>query len=307
MTNAVLVLGAGGFVGRHLVTTLLARGHRIIALTRSPNTFPAGVETLSGDFNTPEDFAPLLSRADTIVHAASGSTPGSTAGKPLVELDINLRPTLALLTALQDAQHCRLLYISSGGTLYGDTHERPVQENSELRPRSYYGAGKAATEHFIHAAAQQFNLSTTILRPSNLYGPGQGLRSGFGIIPTAFTHAQTGTPLTLWGDGHAIRDYLYIDDFIRLCGDILETPMPNRIKILNAASGQGISLLNLIDHIRRVTGAPLPVQYNLSRSVDIARIVLDTTEITRASGWTPQIELEDGLRRTWHWWQAQQA
>lgn len=304
MSKTTIVLGAGGFAGRHLVTALHACGHHVIALTHRPNAFTEDVETHSGDFNTPEQFAPLLSRADAIVHAASGSTPGSTAGKPLAEIDINLRPTLALLTALQETPHCRLLYISSGGTLYGDTHDRPAKENDELRPRSYYGAGKAAAEHFIHAAAQQFNLSTTIVRPSNLYGPGQGLRGGFGIIPTAFSHAQTGATLTLWGDGQAIRDYLYIDDFIRLCGDILEHPITDGPRILNAASGQGISLLDLIDHIRRITGAPLPVRHDLSRQVDIARIEMNTNAATHLYEWFTHVGLEEGLTNTWEWWKT---
>lgn len=306
MTKTILVLGAGGFIGQHLVSALQIRGHHTIALTRRPGVFPAGVETHHCDFNTPEHFAPLLARAQTIVHAASCSTPSSTTGKPLLELEGNLRSTFALLTALQDAPHCQLLYLSSGGTLYGNTNNRSAQEKDRLCPRSYYGAGKAAAEHFIHAAAQQFSLSATVIRPSNLYGPGQGLRRDFGIIPKSFAHAKTGIPLTLWGDGQAIRDYLYIDDFIRLCCDVLEHPKTCGTQTLHAASGKGISLLDLIDLIRHVTSAPLPIRYDLCRPVDIACITLDTTQTTSNFGWSPKIGLEEGLQRTWQWWQAQQ-
>jgi UDP-glucose 4-epimerase len=208
---------------------------------------------------------------------------------------------------LQDAPRCRLLYISSGGTLYGDTHDHPAREAGTLRPRSYYGAGKAAAEHFIHAASQQFGLAATVLRPSNIYGPGQGLRSGFGIIPSAFAHVQSGVPLSLWGDGSAVRDYLYIDDFIRLCSDIIEQPISCRVSTLNVASGQGISLVDLITHIRRITGSPLQVRHDLTRPVDIARIELNTVKVARAYSWGPRVGLEDGLVRTWRWWQARHA
>jgi UDP-glucose 4-epimerase len=305
MSDAVIVFGAGGFVGRHLVAMLQARGHEVIALSHRPCSLPEGIESHIGDFDTPEHFAPLLPRARAIVHTASGSTPGSTAGHPLAEIETNLRPTLALLAALQQAPHCRLLYLSSGGTLYGDTHDHPARESDSLRPRSYYGAGKAAAEHFIHAAAQQFGLDTTVLRPSNLYGPGQGLRSGFGIIPTAFSRAQSGATLTLWGDGGAVRDYLYIDDFIRLSGDIIEQPLLTGTRTLNAASGQGVSLLELIENIRHVTGAALPIAHDLSRPVDIARIEFDVSLVERMYGWVAQVGLDEGLQQSWHWWQEQ--
>jgi UDP-glucose 4-epimerase len=307
MPDAVIVLGAGGFVGRHLVNALVIRGYTVIALMRRECAMPPGVEAHIGDFDASEHYAALLPRARAIIHAASDSTPGSTAGRPLAEIDANLRPTLALLAALQERPQCRLLYVSSGGTLYGDTQDRPAREDDVLRPRSYYGAGKAAAEYFIYAASQQFGLTATLLRPSNLYGPGQGLRSGFGIIPTAFVHARSGVPLTLWGDGSAVRDYLYIDDFIRLCGDIIEQPMLAGARTLNVASGQGTSLIDLIAHVRRITGTALPVRHDLSRPVDIARIELDTREVARIYGWMPRVGLDEGLQLSWRWWQEQQA
>lgn len=307
MKNAIIVFGAHGFIGHHLVRTLMAQGYPVMALSRRGTPALPGAELHVGPFDTPEQFAPLLSHAHAIVHAASCSTPGTTAGQPLAELAMNLRPTLALLEALQAAPHCQLLYISSGGTLYGDTPDCPAHETSPLCPRSYYGAGKAAAEHFIQAAAQQFNLAATILRPSNLYGPGQGVRGGFGIIPAALAHAQSGAPLTLWGDGSTVRDYLYIDDFIRVCSDIIDQSMPSGTRIFNLASGDCLSLVALIDLIRRVTGRALSTHHDLGRPVDVARIELDTQKIRQTYGWQARVSLEEGLNRTWRWWQERSA
>ncbi|MGD9889454.1 MAG: NAD-dependent epimerase/dehydratase family protein, partial [Halothiobacillaceae bacterium] len=151
MTDAVAILGANGFVGRHLVEALVARGQPVFALvSKQPEVpLPSGVEVHVGDYSRPEAFTDIFARTHTVIHAASRSTPGQTAGRPLAELDANVRPTLALLSALQEAPHCRLIYLSSGGVLYGDTHAHPASEDDLLRPRSYYGAGKAAAEHFI--------------------------------------------------------------------------------------------------------------------------------------------------------------
>ncbi len=309
MRDAIIVFGANGFVGRHLVRALAARGERVIALTSRPlapgeDTRPwTGVEVITGAFCTPAAFAPWLSQARVIIHAASRSTPGRTAGKPLAELNDNLMPTLALLDALQSAPHCELLYLSSGGTLYGDTATHPADEQDTIRPKSYYGAGKAAAEHFIHAYAAQFEQPATLLRPSNLYGPGQTLRSGFGVIPTAFNRLQTQTPLTVWGDGSAVRDYLYIDDFIQLCLSVVARPMPNGCALYNAASGIGVSLNTLLETVQTVTGQPLITQHDTSRAVDIARVVLNAQRAQEQFGWQATTPLAEGLAATWRWWQ----
>jgi UDP-glucose 4-epimerase len=304
--EAIIVFGANGFVGRHLVHALAQCGVSVIALTSKPfDNPPLGVEVRTGTFNTPEAFTPWLKEARVIIHAASRSTPGRTAGKPMAELNDNLLPTLSMLEALQSAPHCELLYLSSGGTLYGDTESHPANENDLIRPKSYYGAGKAAAEHFIHAYVMQFNRAATLLRPSNLYGPGQTLRGGFGVIPTAFDRIQTQKPFTLWGDGLAVRDYLYIDDFTELCLAIVAQPMPKGSRLFNAASGQGISLNQLLQTIINVTGETLRIEREPQRSVDVARVVLNPHTVEQVIGWHAQTTIEEGISRTWDWWRLE--
>lgn len=306
MSDAILLLGAGGFVGTALTRALAAAGTRIVAVGR--NAHPpslGGVTFVDDEFTTPAHFAPWLAQCRAVVHLASRSTPGRSAGKPLFELDHNLRTTLALIEALQTHPHCELLYLSSGGTLYGDADTSPATERHIIRPKSYYGAGKAAAEHFVTAWTMQFSSRATILRPSNLYGPGQSTRQGFGIIPTAFDSLRNGTGLTIWGDGSTVRDYLYIDDFVDLCLAVLARPMPPGTQVLNAASGRGISLNELLAHIETVTGKALPRQYVCGRSVDVSRIVLDPGRAGRHYAWTASTPIQLGLARTWHWHSTQ--
>lgn len=301
MTEAVLVLGAGGFVGGHLVRALGGRGDRVVAASRSAFDAGASVESRVGELRDPEDYLPLLQRCRAVIHLASASTPGSSAAQPLRELDESLRPTLALLQAMQDFPAIPLIYVSSGGTLYGGRHGDAADENTPVSPRSYHGAGKIAAEHFIAAWCNQFGASATILRPSNLYGPGQPERAGFGIVPAAMGKILRGETLHIWGDGSAERDYLYIDDFVRLCTAVLDDGRRPGAQVVNACSGTSLSLNALLDEIENVAGRRLARTYDPSRAVDVPRVAMRASLAGRLYGWSPTTSLREGLERTWRW------
>lgn len=301
MDDHILVLGAGGFVGRHLVRALAQRGEKVIAASRRPVHFElSSVQSIVGELSESADFMPLVARSRAVVHLASRSTPGSSAGNAMAELQNNLRPTLALLQALQDKPQTNLLYLSSGGSLYATTDDAAA-ETAPVLPRSYHGATKIAAEHFIAAWCLQYGSAATIVRPSNIYGPGQTERTGFGIIPTVLGKTIRSEPVTVWGDGSAVRDYLYIDDFVALCTSILATPMTVGTCMLNAASGVGVSLHDLLLAIEAVTGKPLRRIHDASRAVDATRVVVDPTLANRRYGWAPTTSLREGLRQTWNW------
>lgn len=302
MIAPIFLLGAGGFIGRHLAERFAQNGAYVIAATREPTSFEHGaIHNIVSTWDEREQFAEWLPQCSAIVHAASSSTPGSSAAKP--QLDGNLRTTLAMIEALQNSPSCRLLFLSSGGTLYGD-RSGPAKEDDPLRPRSYHGAGKAAAEHFIHAWATQYDGTAVILRPSNVYGPGQPARRGFGIIPTAFDCALSGTPLPIWGRS-SVRDYLFINDLVDLCAAALAHKLEIGTHVFNSAFGEGVSLETLIDRIDAVTGRPIQRHYEAARRVDVQTITADTTAARSTFGWSPTIELDEGLRRTWQWYSTQ--
>ena len=305
MNDRVLVVGAGGFMGTHLVRALHAQGRPVTALTRGQSArFPDGVEHRASTRASAVDCAALLRDCAAVAWLAGSTTPGSSANRPLVEIDDNLRPLMMLLEALQAQPQCNLLYVSSGGTLYGDITDRAARETASLRPKSYYGAGKAAAEFFIGAYVNQYGGGATVLRPSNVYGPGQTRRNGFGIIPTAFDALLEQKKLTVWGDGEAVRDFLYIDDFTALCLQTLALPMPEGLRLFNASSGEGVSLNHLLDRIEHVTGARLTRHHQAGRAGDVARVVLDNTGARAAFDWRPATPLDDGLARTWTWYES---
>lgn len=298
--NSVLVLGAAGFIGRHITESLAARGRHVLAATRESSQFShhALIENVVADFSRPEMFLPLLERCSAIVYSASTTTPGSSMAAP--QIDGNMRTTLALIEALQQEPKPRLLYLSSAGTLYGE-RDTPATESSPLRPRSYHGAGKAAAEHFIHAWAMQYQGTALVIRPSNVYGPGQTARRGFAIVPTAMDRAARGEPLEIWGDGMQVRDYLYVDDLVSLCLLALGAKAPAGCHVYNAASGDAITLNELLMRMEAASGRAIKRLHGSARPADVGQILVGAEAARKTFGWKPIVGLDEGLARTWAW------
>ncbi len=294
----IAVLGAGGFIGRAACARLTAGGHKVLALVRRP--VPGlPVPSRVASYTDPKQIRAVLQDCDWLLHAAAGSTPGSTASQPYAEIAANLTPSLALVEALQSTATCAVLYISSGGTVYGDCSTEPTSESTPLRPRSYHGAAKASVEMFLSAFASQYGASVTVLRPSNVYGPGQALRPGFGIIATAMAAALSDKPITLWGDGSAVRDFLYIDDLIDFIQLIITGNRLPGFAVFNAASGEPLSIVELLARIDAVTGRPLHRIFFSERSVDVPSISPSPRKALETFGWRAATTLSEGLAATW--------
>jgi UDP-glucose 4-epimerase len=302
MSKRILVIGGEGFIGRSLCEALLRGGYRVQSTSRSSTSVvPGGVARIRCDVRSPDVISPLLENCDFVVHLASASTPGSTAGRPLEEIEANLLPTLALLQAMQSHPFLPLLFLSSAGSLYAGRGTEIFTEIDEVQPRSYHGAGKAAAENFIGAWSRQFERSAVILRPSNVYGPGQQKRRGFGIVPHALGAILNEQPLIVWGDGSSARDYLYIEDLVALCLAIIGTEMAPGLSTFNAGSGVSVSLNELFECMERVTGRQLKRHYAPMRSVDAERVAVDSGLAQGTFGWRPRIQLAVGIERTWNW------
>lgn len=304
LPDAILVLGASGFIGRALVQALAAEGTPVIAVSRGRPDVPHHplAETVQLPEATEEGLVELVARSRAVVHLATTSTPGTSAARPLNEVDTNLRLTATLLQALQSRPGVELLYLSSGGSLYTEVHNGPARETARVRPRSYHGAAKLAAEAFISAWCDQFGSRATILRPSNVYGPGQPERPGFGIIPAALGKTLRGEQLQIWGDGSARRDYIYVDDLTRLCSAVLARPMREGATVLNACSGESTSLNTLLDTIGAVTGRPLSRDYRPTRSIDAPAVKMDPGEAFALYGWRHATPLPAGIAAAWRWY-----
>lgn len=296
--SGMLLVGGSGFFGSALAKALANGGHRVHVLSRECEEGESdGIEWHAGDQEDPDAVLPLLDHCDTVVHLASTSTPGSSARTPLLEAEGNLLPIAQFIETASSRPPQRLIYVSSGGAIYGDVVEQPVKEASRPAPRSYHAAGKVAAEAFLTAFSHANEVPLTILRPANLYGPHQPLRAGFGVVRTLFDKAMHDEEIEIWGDGSAVRDYLYIDDAVEACLALIE--QADATGVFNVGSGIGTSLDRLVSLIGDVVGHPLNVMRRPVRKTDVHAIHLDCASIREATGWTATTPLQEGLRATW--------
>jgi len=304
--DGVLVVGGGGFLGRALTAQLVSRGRRVHVLGRQlAGGFPPQVSVSSGGLSNEAALRRSLAECGTVFHLACATTPSVSAGLPMLEMEENIAPTLQFLSVLQDYPDTHLLFLSSGGALYGNIGTRPAREDDPLNPLSFHGAGKAALEAFLRAHAARTGNPLTILRASNLYGPGQPLRAGFGVVRAMLERARSGTPLEIWGDGETVRDFVYIDDVVEVCLRYAE--LAGGPKTYNVGSGEGCSLNRLRSVVEAATGRRLHVVHGAPRAMDVRHIELDTGRLRARLGWAPRVSLEQGVGATWRWLEASGA
>lgn len=300
----VLLIGGMGYVGRQLQEPLLKAGYRVHVIDRKA---PEQKENKNIEFHecllsNESILRDMLHRCATVFYLASDSVPTTTMRTPSVEGEMNLLPFLNFLKVFQDYGQTHLVYVSSGGTIYGNPDVIPVNELSPVAPISYHGAGKAAIEAFLNACNSQCDNRITILRPSNLYGPCQPYVRGFGIIRSMMEKLRRDEAIEIWGDGEIIRDYLYVEDFIAACLVCMQLEKQQKqCRIFNVSSGQGLSINQLCDAIQEVTKQRLERRYQSGRAIDVRSVILDYSRIKNELGWQPIVGIKEGLKRTWEW------
>ena len=297
----ILLLGGGGFIGTALSRSLNENNFAVHILSTQLPSRQIGPDIMfhKGSLDNKEILERLLPECNTIVHLASCTTPGSSSRQPALEADKNITPTLRFLDILQGYNNVHIIFVSSGGTLYGNPESTPVDETQPTNPLSFHGAGKVALETFLRTFSMSPEKNTTILRPSNVYGPGQPLRSGFGVIRTMLEHVLCGTVMEIWGDGSSVRDFLYIDDMLSALIRLID--LPHDDNTYNVGSGIGYSLNQLKEIIESVCRRKLSTIYRPSRKTDVKTIVLNSSHLIKKTKWHPTVSLEQGIESTWKW------
>lgn len=300
--GSVLLVGCG-FIGSHVAAELTARGRRFSILTRSqplPEVAAAIEPELLrlGEAADRDTLEAALDGVSEVVYTAGGKLPAATEESPELSTELTLGPVQALLGALREVPNVGLTYISSGGTVYGEPDRVPVPEEAPTHPRALYGKLHLACEEGIGRAREEAGLKALILRCSTLYGEYQLPDRGQGAVVTFLDHVERGEEIVLYGDGAAVRDYVYAGDVARVIVDLLgRDDAPG---VLNVGSGEGTSLAELVTLVERQVGKPARVSSQPERSFEIERIVLDIERLRGLLGFEP-LPLGEGIARTHGW------
>lgn len=241
------------------------------------------------------DWDRLVANVDVVHHYAWDSLPASA--NPGDDLAGNIGPLIAMLEALHRRGDGRVIFSSSGGTVYGRPQQIPVPEDHALAPINAYGAGKATAEIYLSLFRTMHGLDCRIARISNPFGAGQNISRGQGAATTFIHHALADQPIVIWGTGTVVRDYIHITDAAK-CLAILANAPRHAEHIFNIGSGAGISLNDIVAGLEACLGWELKVKRTESRPIDVPISVLSIDRARRVLGWSPTLSFAEGLLRT---------
>lgn len=300
-----IIYGGAGFLGSAIIDRLLNDGHQVRVFDRpcaKPHrTFLKGesVEWIVGDITNANDAARALVGVDAVVYLISTTLPKVSNDNPIFDVQTNLIPILSLLDAMVKNGVKRIIYISSGGTVYGTPKSLPIKECHPTEPLVSYGIVKLAIEKYLLMHEKLHGIKAVILRVANAYGERQRLDVGQGAVGVFLNSALQNRRIEIWGDGSVVRDYIYVGD---IAGAVERSLHYNgSASVFNIGAGVGTSLNQLLAEIETYLGRPVDVKYTVRRSFDISVSVLCNDLAKDQLGWKPEFSLADGIEATANW------
>lgn len=292
MSSKIIVTGGNGFIGSFLVEKLADTGHNVVVLDKnpcSPHGHRAEFRTCNVFFDSLDEH---IEEGDIVVHLACSTIPGTSAENPARDAEENIVGTIRLLDVCRKRNIKKFIFPSSGGAIYGHC-DKPHTESDETDPQSFYGVIKLAIEKYLSVYEHQYGMKYATLRISNPYGRKILSNKKFGAVDVFLHHALYNKPITVWGDGENVRDYIHIQDVISFLVSAIEKESIQGT--YNVGTGHGTSLNKLVSMIRDITGNNIPVTYLPARGVDVPNNILDITKAI-ATGWQPTHSLSESLR-----------
>lgn len=305
-----LVLGAGGFIGINLTRELVAAGAVVTAFGRRPREscdLSSTVPWVEAEFADVDRLASAVAGQDVVFHLLGASLPAQSNEQPWADVADSLLPSVRLIEACRVAGVRRLVFASSGGTVYGPRSGpgsyEPISETEPTDPITAYGINKLAVEKYLGLYRYLHGFDPIVLRIANPYGPHQNGHRPQGMIGAAIARALAGEPITVWGDGSVVRDYLHVQDVAQAM--IAAACYRGHEWIFNVGAGEGRSVTQVVECVRRLTGISGGlIRYRAARSADTPYNVLNIRLIGREIGWSPQIPFDRGMAATVAWWRA---
>lgn len=298
-----LVVGGNGFIGSHLVDKLVEKNWEVVILDlQEPryNPLPSQVRFIRGDLSQAYLVREGLVGVDVVFHLAWAGIHEIENRDPITGITANLLPSVNLFDACLDAQVGRVVFVSSGGTVYGPARTLPIPETHPQNPINVYGINKLMTEKYLQMYNHLYGLNYAILRPSVPYGPRQNPQGRQGAVAVFLYRVAKQLPITIWGDGGITRDYFYVSDLAEALVACAERELKQE-RVFNVGGGREISLNMLLKSVEETVGKKGMVEYQSGRKFDAPHIALDISRTEQELGWTPKVSLEHGLALTWNW------
>lgn len=304
----VLITGGAGFIGSHILAQLQGRRDMDVVVfdnlsSGSKEHVPAGMELVEGDVCDEAAVDALFAdhHFDAVIHLAAQTMVPTSVEQPVLDCRINLEGVLHVLEACR-IHGTRHILFSSSAAVYGDNLHIPLKETERLVPTSPYGITKMTTEHYLRVYHELYGMDATIFRFANVYGERQGEKGEGGVVSIFCKLLSQRQGITVFGDGNQTRDFVYAGDIAQAI--IRALPLKG-YHTMNVSTGQETSINDLIRSFEKAVGYTVPVQYTAPRTGDILRSVLSNEALKRDLGFVPEMDLEEGIRRTYDWYRSQ--
>ncbi|MCX6175440.1 MAG: NAD-dependent epimerase/dehydratase family protein [Ignavibacteriales bacterium] len=294
-----LVLGGNGFIGSHLVDKLLKEKHDVTVFDRNKEFFREslkGVKYIYADFGNRQELSNALKNIDVVFHLISTTLPKTSNEDPIFDVSSNVLETLHLLNECVRLKIPKIVFLSSGGVVYGIPKVLPIDENCIANPLCSYGITKQTIEKYIILYNYLYGINYSIIRPANAYGERQNPANNQGIISVLIKNIIDKKPVQIWGDGKVIRDYVWVKD---LSAGIYSAALNQNSEIFNLGSGLGYTIKDILEILKEITEINFEIKYQPSRNFDVPAIYLDISKAKQILRWEPTVSLREGIESSW--------
>lgn len=305
----VLVTGGAGFIGSHVVDTLLAAGYEVVVVDdlstgRSSNLNP-GAKFYEIDIRSPE-LSQIFEaeEPDFVNHHAAQMDVRRSVTDPLFDASVNVLGSLNLLECIRKNPVKRIVYASTGGAVYGEPVYLPCDEAHPVSPLSPYGASKYIVEHYLAMYRWNYGIDYSVLRYANVYGPRQNPKGEAGVVAIFAWQMLNRQPAIINGDGNQERDFVFVTDCVKANLLAIEG---ERNGIFNVGTGVGTTINEIYDLVAAATGADRERAHGPAKPGETRRIYLDAAKAERNLGWRASVDLASGLERTVAYFRAHET
>ena len=307
----IILFGGGGFIGSTIADRLLLDGHELRIFER-PRVTPyrkftksEQVQWITGDLSSAHDVTDAICGVDVVLHLVSTTLPKNSNDDPIYDVQSNVIATLQMLKAMVDHNVRKIVFISSGGTVYGNPRYLPIDEKHPTDPLVSYGITKLAIEKYLQMYSHLHGIKAVTLRVANPYGERQRIETAQGAVGVFLHHALKDLPIEIWGDGSVTRDYIHVSDVAEAF--VRAVDYSGNQNCFNISSGAGTSLNELVGILEDVLDKTIERNFLPGRLIDVPVSVLSNNLAQEELKWTPSISMRDGIARTTEWMKGELA